>query len=101
MTETLLGSINQTGIAAVPITKPKVTTFSARLRHQVETVEVTAAITVGSTYTVGSLPSDCVLTSLSKVFFDDLGTGGATLDIGDGTYADGLATDIAVDTGAG
>jgi hypothetical protein len=102
-TETKYGSLVMTGLRN---TTPKAGApnglASGMLRRSVDTVEVTAAVSIGSIYYFASIPSDAYIDAiLSKVEWDDMGTGGATLDIGDDTYTDGLATDIAIDTGAG
>lgn len=99
-TEALNGSVNMTGIVADTISPAKVPLAGGRLRRWVDMVEVTAAISIGSTYTFARLPSTCYLSPQSTVYWDDMGTGGATLDIGDSNDADALATDIAIDTAA-
>ncbi|MCB9948771.1 MAG: hypothetical protein H6842_13290 [Rhodospirillaceae bacterium] len=96
------GTLTMTGITSTTAFSPaKAALAGGRLRRWVDLVEVGAAASVGSTYTFARLPSDCTLSPLSTVRWDDVGTGGATLDIGDGAHADGLATDIAIDAAAG
>ena len=102
MAEHLYGTINMTGIVADTISPARVSTAGGRLRRWVDVVEVSAAAAIGSTYTFARLPSDCHLDcGLSTVHFDDLSTGATTLDIGDASNDDGLATDIDVNAGAG
>lgn len=53
------------------------------LKSLITTVEVTAAASATSVYTVGRLPSNARLSELAKYFLDDLAsTGAPTLDFG-------------------
>lgn len=99
MPETLYGSIGMTVLANTTPSRPAPQSkCGGRVYVWHETVEVTAAASVGSLYYMARLPSNSVLLPQSTVYWDDMGTGGATLDIGDANYADGLASDIAIDT---
>lgn len=64
-----------------------------RVRSLHDTVEITAGDSIGSTYYLAKLPSNCRIEPGSKIYFDAIGTG-ATLDIGDANSVDALATDI-------
>ena len=102
MPETLYGSLTMTNIANTTPARPAPSSLGGgRVHVWMDTVEVTAAASVGSLYYMARLPSNAVILPQSNVYWDDMGTGGATLDIGDANYADGLATDIAIDTSAG
>lgn len=101
MAETLYGSLNMTNILnSTPKVAADLHTFGGTVRTQVETVEITAAACVTSTYYLGRFLSHAVILPQSTIYWDDVGTGGATLDIGDSNDPDGLATDIAIDGSA-
>ncbi len=100
--EHLNGTLTMAGITSITAFSPaKASLAGGRLRRWVDMVEVSAAASVGSTYTFARLPSACTISPLSTVHWDDVGTGGATLDVGDAANADGLATDVAIDAAAG
>ncbi len=59
------------------------------------TIEVGSADSDTSTYHIGHLPSNCRLSGLSWIGFDDLATSTSpTLDIGTYNFADGTADDV-------
>jgi hypothetical protein len=83
-TETLYGSKVMTLIAnSTPVKAAPVGLLGGRVRVAIDTVEVTAAASAGSTYDLGRLPSNAIIiTTLSKLHFDDLGTTTSTLKVG-------------------
>jgi len=83
-TETLFGSKVMTLIAnSTPKKMAPVGLLGGRLRFANDTVEVTAAASAGSTYDLARLPANArIITSLSKLHFDDLGTTTSTLKVG-------------------
>jgi hypothetical protein len=59
------------------------------------TVEVTAAASAASTYTIARLPANARISGLSMVFFDDLASSGSpTLDIGLKAVDSNITTDV-------
>lgn len=80
------------------ITDPPQNGFSRSVKNVPVTVEVTAAASVSSRYTLGYAPSGARLGGLARLYWDDMATSGApTLDIGlDGpsfTYDDDILND--------
>lgn len=80
----LYGSKVMTGIAnTIPATKARVSQSGGKVRSAVDTVEVGAADSATSTYTMARIPSNAVILDQSELSWDDLAsTGAPTLDIG-------------------
>jgi hypothetical protein len=63
--------------------------------YKVSTVEVTAAASTGSTYTMLRIPSNMRIMGRSKVHFDDLASSGSpTLDFGLKAVDSNITTDV-------
>lgn len=90
------GSINIDGLDQDPILMPNSKTSKGGIMYQTDTLEVEAADDDTSTYTVGRLPSNAVISNASE-FSNDAITGGTDYDLGfyniDGTVI--LATALA------
>jgi hypothetical protein len=96
---TLKGSRIITGITATPPTQADPGEGGGRVRCWVETIEVTAADDVSSTYHMARLPSNARILGISRIHWDDLATAGSpTLDIG--VYNVGNASGITNDVDA-
>lgn len=81
--EHLTGSRIMTGFAAEPMSPADVGWAGGRVRYWSETVEVSAAASVNSTYRLARLPSAARLTSLCVFHHDDLAsTGAPVIDLG-------------------
>jgi len=79
----LLGSRIVTGLAANPVTVGDPGEAGGRVRVWTETVEVGAADSATSTYTLARIPSNARILGSSKLYWDDLASAGSpTLDIG-------------------
>ncbi len=79
----LLGSRIVTGLAANPVTVGDPGEAGGRVRVWTETVEVGAADSATSTYTLARIPSNARILGASRLHYDDLATAGSpTLDIG-------------------
>lgn len=81
--ENLLGSLVMTNLDASIQTLVDVGLNGGRVRAALDTVEVSAAASVASTYRMHRLPSNARIMPGSKVMFDDLASSGSPLiDIG-------------------
>lgn len=84
--ENLYGSIALDGYydpTTPPAEKGDAAAMAGRVRCAVETVEVTAAASATSTYTLAKLPSNARLLPQSTLYWDDLAsTGSPTVDVG-------------------
>lgn len=98
-TEDLKGSIVMTDITATPVVDAAVQDRGARVRRHVEKVEITAK-DIGSTYLLARLPSNAVLLPMSRVHWDVLDGGTATMDVGIINRLDNGASDITNDVDA-
>ena len=79
----LKGARIMTGLTAQPPVLADAGEGGGRVRVWVETVEVTAADSVSSTYLFAHLPSNARILGASTVYWDDLATAGSpTMDIG-------------------
>jgi hypothetical protein len=79
----LLGSRIVTGLAANPVTVGDPGEAGGRVRVWTETVEVGAADSATSTYTLARIPSNARILGASRLHYDDLASSGSpTLDIG-------------------
>lgn len=79
----LLGSRVMTGLAAVPITMAPAGAAGGIVRVWTETVEVGAADSDTSTYTLARIPSNARILGRSFVSIDDMASAGApTMDFG-------------------
>lgn len=94
----LLGSRVMTGLAATPIVLATNGEAGGVMRCWIETVEVGAADTESSTYLMARLPSNARILGTSTIYWDDLGTSTATLDVG--VYNQSGKTDITDDPDA-
>tara|TARA_R110000823_G_scaffold224580_2_gene352552 strand:- start:8766 stop:9266 length:501 start_codon:yes stop_codon:yes gene_type:complete len=83
-TEALYGSKVMTLVAnSTPSKMAPVGLLGGRIRFANDTVEVTAAASAGSTYNLARLPANArIITNLSKLHWDDLGTTTSTLQVG-------------------
>lgn len=108
----LKGSRIITGITATPVQLADAGEGGGIKRVWVETVETTASDSVSSTYHMARLPSNARILGTSRIWWDDLATGGSpTIDIGvypvrtgdftadDDALNDGLAVSSAENTG--
>jgi hypothetical protein len=78
----LKGSRVITNADATPMVISAPGTGGGAVRCWTETVETNADDSASSTYLLARLPSNARIMGTSKVYFDDLGTTSATLDIG-------------------
>lgn len=78
----LKGSRVITNADATPMVISAPGTGGGAVRSWTETVETNADDSASSTYLLARLPSNARIMGTSKVYFDDLGTTSATLDIG-------------------
>jgi len=78
----LKGSRVITNADATPMVISAPGTGGGAVRCWTETVETGAADSASSTYLLARLPSNARIMGMSKVYYDDLGTIAATLDIG-------------------
>ena len=92
-------------MAIVALTATKRSNLSVMVSNQVKashgmnildwTIEVGSADSDTSTYLIGHLPSNCRISGLSWLGFDDLATSTSpTLDIGTYNFADGTSDDV-------
>lgn len=73
----------ETTTATGVITDPPQNGYSRSVKQVTSTVEVSAAASVSSTYTLGYLPSGARLSGAARLYWDDMATSGSpTLDIG-------------------
>lgn len=79
---TAKGSRIMTGLTATPPTLADAGEGGGRVKVWVETVETTATDSQSSTYLLAYLPSNARILGASKVYWDDLGTTSATVDLG-------------------
>lgn len=81
--ENLEGSRIMTGLAASPPAVGDIHEAGGRVRQWIETVEVTAAANILSTYRMARLPSNATILPNSRLHCDDLASSGSpTLDLG-------------------
>tara|TARA_R110000744_G_scaffold66596_4_gene136173 strand:+ start:11576 stop:12076 length:501 start_codon:yes stop_codon:yes gene_type:complete len=82
--ETLYGSKVMTLVAnSTPSKFAPVGLLGGRIRYANDTVEVTAAASVASTYDLARLPANArIITNMSLLHWDDLGTTTSTLTVG-------------------
>jgi len=78
----LVGSRVLTPNALTPRIMGAPGTGGGAVRSWTETVETNADDSQSSTYHLASLPSNARILGLSKIYWDDLGTGAATIDVG-------------------
>jgi hypothetical protein len=57
------------------------------------TIEIAATAADGATYSIGTIPTNARISGLSKVYSDNLGTNGNTLDIGLGSVDGNVTSD--------
>ena len=73
----------ETLTATAILANPPQNGYKRNLKHVPVTVEVSAAASVSSRYTLAYLPSGARLSGASRLYWDDMATSGApTLDIG-------------------
>lgn len=78
----LVGSRVLTPNAQTPAVLGAPGTGGGAVRSWTETVETNADDSSSSTYHLASLPSNARILGLSKIYWDDLGTEAATIDVG-------------------
>lgn len=79
---TLNGSRIMTGLEATPVALADPGEGGGIVRQWTETIETGAADSESSTYLMARLPSNARILGTSKIYWDDLGTSSATLDVG-------------------
>jgi|TARA_Y100000310_G_scaffold250498_1_gene256731 hypothetical protein len=80
---TLVGSLVMDGLDDVPKSLADPGQAGGNVRCWIETVEVGAADTVASTYSMARLPSNAIILPASTLYWDDLTTTGSpTVDVG-------------------